>query len=346
MPQPVRMGVIGAGSFTRSRLLPNLLKLPDVRVVAVANRTAESARRAATEFGIQDALDDWRDVLTRDDVDAVLIGTQPYFHHQAVLNAFEAGKHVLCQTRMATSLRDAREMLRKQRETGLKALLVRSGNYLKGHRFVHHLLEAGYVGEVRQVFAYYLVGNYADSLAPLHRRQDSRNFGVINPMALGIYWDVLQPWFGDPARLFAHGPVFNAERDDPVWGQRITIDMPDAITVIAQMPSGPVITVIQSAVALFGDERIEIYGEEGTIIYRNGADELLAAKKGDKALSPLPIPDRMRLEWSVEKDFVGMVRGEAPQAFPGFEDGVKNVEFLEAAHRSAREGRWVDLPIV
>src|SRR5437762_1504658 len=119
MPQSVRIGVIGAGNFTRSRLLPNLLKQPDVQVVAIANRSLESARRVADEFGVQDALDDFREVLVRDDVDAVLVGTQPYFHHQAVLNALDAGKHVLCQTRMATSLRDAREMLRKQQETGL-----------------------------------------------------------------------------------------------------------------------------------------------------------------------------------------------------------------------------------
>ena len=239
MAEPIRIGIIGAGNFTRSRLLPNLLKLPGVEVAAVANRSLPSAQHVADEFGIPAALDDWREVLLRDDLDAVLVGTQPYFHHQAVMNALNAGKHVLCQTRMATSLRDAREMLRKQQETGLKALLVRSGNYLRGHRYVKHLLDTGYLGQIRQVFAYYFVGNYADSKAPLHRRQDSRNFGAINPMALGIYWDVLRPWFGHPRRLFAHASVFTPEREETAGGPRVSIDMPDSITVIAEMEGGP-----------------------------------------------------------------------------------------------------------
>ncbi len=340
----VRIGIIGAGNFTRSRILPNFQSLDGVEIVAVANRTIESARRVAEEFNIPDPLDDWRDILTRDDVDAVFIGTQPYFHHQAVMNALERGKHVLCQTRMATSLRDAREMLRKQQETGLNAMLVRSAAYTRAHGYVKHLLDTGYVGQVRQVFAYYFVPNYVDGQAPLHRRQDSRNYGVINPMALGIYWDVLRPWFGDPRRVLAHANIFTSLREETRGGPAITIDMPDSITVIAEMQNGPVITCIQTGTAHFGYERIEIYGEEGTVVYPVQGD-LMGARKGDAGLSPLAVPAGMADSWHVEEDFVHLVRGEIRDAHPNFAEGVKNIEFLEAAHRSARDGRWVELPL-
>lgn len=345
MAQTVRIGIIGAGNFTRSRLLPNLQAIPGVEVVAVANSSVASAERVAKEFNIPTAADDWREVVQREDVDAVLVGTQPYFHHQAVMNALQAGKHVLCQTRMATSLRDAREMLRRAQETGRKGMLVRSGNYQAGSSYVKHLLDTGYAGRVRQVFAYYFIDNYVESPAPLHRRQDSRNFGVINPMALGIYWDVLRPWFGDPQRLFAHARVFTPEREEAPGGPRLTVDMPDAITVIAEMPDGPVITCIQSGVARFGYERIEIYGEDGTIVYPNRGD-LMGGRKGDKALAPLPIPPEFAQAWQVEQDFVRLVRGETGVTGLSFEEGVKNVEFLEAAHRSAQTGRWVEFPLV
>ena len=340
----LRIGIIGAGNFSRSRLLPNLQAIADVEVVAVANRSLASSERVAAEFSIPFALGDWRELLLRDDVDAVLVGTQPYFHHEAVMAALAAGKHVLCQTRMATNVQQAREMLRKAEETGLKTMLVSGGAYARIPRYVKHLLDDGYVGQVRQVFAYYFVPNYIDSGAPLHRRQDHRNFGVINPMALGIYWDVLRPWFGDAERLQAWGKTFTSSRAETPEGPSIKIELPDAITVVAEMAGGPVVTCIQSGVALFGQERIEIFGEEGTLVYPVRGD-LLGARKGDAELAPLAVPDEYVDSWQVEEDFVRLVRGELDKGSLTFHDGVKNVEFLEASHRSLVDRRWVELPL-
>ena len=104
MSDTVRLGIIGAGSYTRNRMLPNFLKLPGVHVAAIANRSVESARKVTEKFEIADALDDWRALLERDDIDAVLIGTPPYAHPEIAAAALDAGKDVLCQTRMAATL--------------------------------------------------------------------------------------------------------------------------------------------------------------------------------------------------------------------------------------------------
>ena len=203
--------------------------------MAVANRSLASSERVAAEFNIATALGDWQEVLSRDDVDAVLVGTQPYFHYQVVMSALDAGKHVLCQTRMATSLWEAREMRRKLEQSSLKAMLIQSAAYASSRRYVRHLLQQGYVGQVRQVLAFYLMPNYIDSNAPLHRRQDQRNFGVINPMALGIYWDVLRQWFGDAERVLAWGKTFTRQRPERPGGPSIEVALPDAITVTAEI---------------------------------------------------------------------------------------------------------------
>ena len=344
MPQTVRMGIIGAGKFSQNRMLPNFVSLPDVELVAVANRSLESAERVAGDFGISTALADWKQLLARDDVDAVLVGTQPNAHHEIVMAALEAGKHVLCQTRLAPSLQQAREMYLKVQETGRKAMLVRAAAYARMHRYVKDLIATGYIGKIRQAFAYYFVPNYVDSSAPLHRRQDHRNFGVINPMALGIYWDVLRTWFGDPRRVLASSDIFTPQRADGPEGTPMSIELPDAITVIAQMEGSVVVTCIQSGVAHFGQERIEIYGEEGTLICSPQGD-LMGAQRGDEALGPLTVPEDYLDSWHVEEDFVGLVRGEIAEGDLTFYDGVKNVEYLEASHLSSVEGRWVELPL-
>ena len=344
MPATVRIGIIGAGGFTRRRLLPNLLALDGVEVVAVANRTLASAERVAAEFGIPHPLGDWRALLARDDVDAVLVGTEPYFHHEAVIGALDAGKHVLCQTRMAVSLAEARAMHRKAGATGLKAMLVPSASFLGARRYVKHLLDQEYVGAVRQAFGYYFTPSYIESGAPLHRRQDHRAFGVINPLHLGIYWDVLRPWFGDPRRVLAWGGTFTHRRAETPGGPPIDVEMPDAVTVVAEMAGGAVVTCIQSGAALFGQDRIEIYGEEGTLVVPLRGD-LLGGRKDDDALAPLDVPAEYEGSWAVEEEFVRLVRGEIDEPELGFYAGVKNIEFLEAAHRSMAEECWIDLPL-
>src|SRR4029077_13836161 len=72
--QPIRVGFVGAGANTRLHHLPKLRAQPGVELVAVANRSKESGERVAKEFGVARVHDDWREVVTAPDVDAVCIG--------------------------------------------------------------------------------------------------------------------------------------------------------------------------------------------------------------------------------------------------------------------------------
>ena len=341
----IRLGIIGAGSYTRNRMLPNFLKLPQVQVVAVANRSMASAGKVARDFGIPEALDDWRAVVQRDDIDAIFIGTPPNVHREIASAAMDAGKDVLCQTRMSTTLDEARQMLRKAEETGRKAALVRPSRYITAGRYVKHLLSAGYVGHVRQVFCYRLIPDYADSSLPLGRRQNAELYGELNSLYLGYCWDVLHDWFGEAKRVFAHPLQFTPQRRSEPEGPMVTVPMPEAVSAIAEMESGASVLSVQSGLTFFGEDRIEIYGDEGTLVYTANGDRLLGGRKGDTELAPLEAPAELTDAWTVERDFIRMVQGEIPNMFLTFADGVKNMEYLDACHRSARDGQWVTMPL-
>ncbi len=60
MPEPIRIGIIGAGQNTRERHIPGFQALEDVEIVAVCNRSRESGEFAAREFGIPHVHTDWR----------------------------------------------------------------------------------------------------------------------------------------------------------------------------------------------------------------------------------------------------------------------------------------------
>jgi predicted dehydrogenase len=163
-------------------------------------------------------------------------------------------------------------------------------------------------------------------------------------MALGIYWDALRPWFGDATRVLATASTFTPRRSEVAGGREMNIELPDAVTVIAQTSAGVVITCVQSGVAHFGYERIEIYGEEGTLVC-SPQGELLGGRSGEGELHPLAVPPGFVDGWRVEENFIRLVRGDAGEGVLTFEDGIKNIEFLEAVHLSSRDGRWVPLPL-
>src|SRR5688572_24993856 len=109
--ETLNIGIIGAGGIVRSRHLPGLARVPGARVAVVCNRSRESGEAIAREWDIPEVLTDWRALVARDDLQAILIGTWPYTHAEMSIAALEAGKHVFCQARMARDAGEARRML-------------------------------------------------------------------------------------------------------------------------------------------------------------------------------------------------------------------------------------------
>ena len=114
--QTIRVGIVGAGANTRGMHIPGFQKIDGVEVVSVANRSRESGARAAAEFDIPRVYDSWEDLVAADDSDAICIGTWPYLHAPVTLAALQAGKHVLCEARMAMNAAEARSMLEASRQ--------------------------------------------------------------------------------------------------------------------------------------------------------------------------------------------------------------------------------------
>ena len=102
--EKIRIGIIGAGANTRLRHIPGFRELENVEIVGVVNRTPQSTARVAQDFEIPRQFSDWRQLVESPDIDAVMIGAWPNLHAGATVAALEAGKHVLCEARMARNL--------------------------------------------------------------------------------------------------------------------------------------------------------------------------------------------------------------------------------------------------
>src|SRR2546430_1854988 len=109
MAKRVKTAVIGTGFMGRVHL-EMLRRVESVDVVAVAGRELASAQKLASGFAIE-ATADYRKLLQGSTVDAVHVCTPNATHSQIVKDAFQAGKHVLCEKPVTTSVEEARELM-------------------------------------------------------------------------------------------------------------------------------------------------------------------------------------------------------------------------------------------
>jgi predicted dehydrogenase len=207
MTVPVRVGFVGAGGNTRSRHIPGLQAIPGVELVSVSNRSRESSQRVADAFNIPKVYDDWHALIAADDIDAVVIGTWPYMHRELTCAALAAGKHVMCEARMAMNAAEAHAMLAaSQAHPNLVAQIVPSPFTFRVDRTIQDLLADGYLGELYAMTVRGVSSAFADSGAPLHWRQ-RQDLSGYNILTMGIWYEASMRWVGPVARVFAQGRV-------------------------------------------------------------------------------------------------------------------------------------------
>jgi predicted dehydrogenase len=339
----IRVGVIGAGANTRDRHIPGLQAIDGVTVAGVVNRSRESSQRVADQFGIGKVYDDWPEVIADPEIDAIVIGTWPYLHCRATVAALEAGKHVMCEARMARNVAEAEQMLAAaQANPGLTAQIVPSPMTLRVDATVKRLIAEEYLGtllaaEIRAG------GGFLDRNAPLHWRQDFDLSGY-NIMSLGIWYEALMRWVGEATRVMAAGQTYVPMRRDPASGTLRATRIPEHLNVIADMACGAQASfTISTAAGLMDATGAWLYGERGTL--HIDGDRLYGGRRGDSALAEISIPAAVAGRWRVEEEFVNAIRGQETITHTDFETGAKYMHFTEAVTHSMQRGAAVSLPL-
>jgi predicted dehydrogenase len=342
--KPIRVGFVGAGANTRKHHIPKLKAQPGVELVAVANRSKESGERVAKEFGIARVHDDWRQVVEARDVDAICIGTWPYVHRELTVAALTAGKHVLCEARMAMNAAEGRQMLAASRQAPqLIAQLVPAPHTLEIDGTLKRLMAEGYAGEVHAVEVQGTQqARFADLGDAMHWRQDIRLSGN-NVMNMGIWYEAMMRWLGPAKRVTAMTKIAVPRRKDET-GAWHEVKVPDHIDILAAFKGNAVAHMrFSSLTALAPPPEAWIFGSEGTLRIEVDARRLTGGRRGDKALAEIPIPADQRIGWRVEEEFVNAIRGREKITHTNFEDGVRYMEFTDAVARSVASGQAVEV---
>jgi len=142
----LKYGVVGAGTHGESHI-KCVSAANNAELVAIADLNTSRARAMAAKYGARNVFDDYHDLLALDEIQAVSIVLPDHLHRQACEDAFAAGKHVLVEKPLATSVEDAEAIVAAQKAAGKTLMVNWSNRWMHSFAQTKAALDAGELGD-------------------------------------------------------------------------------------------------------------------------------------------------------------------------------------------------------
>jgi len=262
MPTPVRIGVVGCGSVMQRPYTGQINQLKQRElvetVVACDVRTKDRDKLLGPGFGYQRFTTDFEEVVSADDVDVVLVTTSMQEHAMITKAALEAGKHVLVEKPMATTLEEAAEIIELAKTSPGHLVpaphVILSPTYQKMWRHI----QRGDIGQPHLARAFY--GWAGPSWGKWFYRQ-----GGGSMFDLGVYNVVSLTGFFGPAKRVT-GLVGTAVPERVVEGEMMKVETDDNAHICIEFANNCYAVVTTGfTIQRYRTAGIEIYGSKGTI---------------------------------------------------------------------------------
>jgi predicted dehydrogenase len=357
----IGIAIIGSGQIALANHLPGFAYCPDTRVVALCDSNPKVLEAAARQTGIKVTSTDYREIIKRDDVDAVVIATPNVFHAPIALAAFEARKHVLCEKPIAMNFPEAMEMVIAAENAIVRHMTAFTYRFVPAMQYMLHLVQRGDIG------------------APYHFR--AQRFQDWNDRNLGWRQIKKMAGTGELGDMLSHridyghiliGPiqrlVANMKRlvDDR---QGNPSDLEDWVAMIADFDQGATGVLESTKLATGrgeghrGQDVVEINGSKGSIVYSTQRPlELQIGHTHDPDTHKVEVPREFRVikgsprnpdegdplvtfRYDQDFEFIDAIRNNRPCS-PSLVDGAKVQAVIDAAVKSAETRAWVDVPRV
>lgn len=143
----IKVGIIGAGSIARYRHLPETAMNPSAEVGAICDVVETRAQEIAQEYHCK-PYTDYRKMIQNPDLDAVIVAATNTTHAEMSIAALDAGKHVMCEKPMATTLDEAQKMINAAERSGKKLMIAHNQRLEPANRKAKEILQSGKLGKV------------------------------------------------------------------------------------------------------------------------------------------------------------------------------------------------------
>ena len=152
MPDNIKWGIIGCGGIARKFAIC-LKDVEGAELCAVASATPGKAEKFAEQFGVDSAYGDYKQLVARDDIQAVYVATTHNFHYDNVVLCLEHDKAVLCEKPLTVAAWEAEKLVALARERKLFLMMAMWTRFLPAICQVREWLDDGAIGELRQIRA-------------------------------------------------------------------------------------------------------------------------------------------------------------------------------------------------
>lgn len=378
MTTDIRVAFVGGGLIAKAhaaaqRALPVYFPdVPRLRPLVVCDATGELARAAAARLGFEESAAGWAETVRRADVDAVVVATPPDLHHDVVLAALAAGKHVLCEKPLARTAAEARAMCEAAEAAGVVHLVGFNLRQAPALRQARRLIREGALGEIHHVTGRYFQDHGRDPSRPMNWRYQAARAGSGALGDVGSHLiDIMRALVGEIETVAAASRTVVPHRPATARQEASAateVDVDDHTAFIARFTSGAIGTFEMSRVAAGRKNQLalEVNGSEGSLAFdweRSGELRYFAA--GDAAdrqgfrrivVGPaqpsypglLPVAglgvgffEAILLQSAA---FARAIAEGAPAEGATFHDGLRACEVVDAILESTRTGGWARVP--
>lgn len=341
----LKVGIIGCGKIAEVRHAPDYAKNPNVELAAYYNRTKDRAEAMANKYGgkVYSTVDE----LLSSDIDAVSVCTANSDHAATTIKALSAGKHVLCEKPMATTLSDCEAMVAEAEKAGKLLMLAHNQRFDIAHMKAREIIEEGVIGRLltfQTIFGHPGPERWTGKADTWFFDKNSTPLGVLAD--LGIHkTDLMHYLLGESiTQVSAKIGTLDKRYSD---GSLINVD--DNAFCIYTTASG-VMGSMHVSWTFYGNSvnSTRIYGTEGAIrIYDDPAYPLILERKnGDiERFDPDQLVNQLSggpVTSGVIDHFVDSILGQTTCRIDG-KEALKSMRVIFAAEESARTGKTVIL---
>jgi predicted dehydrogenase len=341
----LRVGMVGVGGIGLDQHIPGWSKVPFAEVTALADPALTALERAGAILPEARHFEDWDDLVARDDIDIVDVCTPNALHAPISLAALQAGKHVLCEKPLATSIADVKTLMEAARTANRMLMAAQQLRFDKTSRQLKTLIDDGLLGEVYYARAQWLRRRLLPARPTFTERRLSGGGAALD---IGVHVLDLACWFmgwPEPVSVSASLGTYLAHRPDLAgeWGDwdHARIDVEDFAAGFVRFANGATLTLETSWLA-FQPERetvkVQCYGTHGGLLWPDG----IIVRETKHSPHDLHLADVSRNPAHHEEilAFAEAVRDGGPSPIP-IAETLKGIQVLEAFYRSSELKREV-----